>query len=349
MRTHELDYYLPPELIAQQPTAKRSQSRLLILDRQSGQLTDTTFSKITDYLKAGDCLVLNDTKVLAARFFARRETGAELEALFLEQDCPSIWQVMLKGARKVKPKETIFLKDKSMTDFCTAEVMEKPQQGQCRLKINTDANLETILNKIGFAPLPPYIKRGKDPAQNKTDARRYQTVYAQKNGAIAAPTAGLHFTGPLLEELKNAGIKLAYLTLHVGVGTFKPITADNLQQHQMHSERFIIDKQNAQIINRTKEKGGRVIAVGTTSVRALEAAAVGSKVKPVNTATKLFITPGYEFKIIDCMVTNFHLPKSTLLALVAAFAGLEKILAAYHHAAEQRYRFYSYGDAMLII
>jgi S-adenosylmethionine:tRNA ribosyltransferase-isomerase len=236
-----------------------------------------------------------------------------------------------------------------MKDFCAAEVMEKTQQGRCRLKINTDANLETVLEKIGFAPLPPYIKRNKDLAQNKIDARRYQTVYAQKTGAIAAPTAGLHFTDRLLEQLKAAGIQLAYLTLHVGTGTFKPITEENLQQHQMHQERFIIDRQNAQIINRTKEKGGRVIAVGTTSVRALEAAAAGSKLKAVNTATKLFIKPGYEFRIIDGMITNFHLPKSTLLALVAAFAGLEKILAAYQHAAEKKYRFYSYGDAMLII
>ena len=349
MRTQELNYYLPPELIAQQPAAKRSQSQLLILERQGGQFTDGTFGKIADYLKAGDCLVLNDTKVLAARFFARRKTGGELEALFIQEDSPCIWQVMLKGSRKVKPKETIRLMDKKMNDFCAAEVMEKAQQGRCRLKINTDANLETVLEKIGFAPLPPYIKRNKDLAQNKIDARRYQTVYAQKTGAIAAPTAGLHFTDQLLEQLKAAGVQLAYLTLHVGTGTFKPITEENLQQHQMHQERFIIDKQNAQIINRTKEKGGRVIAVGTTSVRALETAAAGSKVKAVNTATKLFITPGYEFRIIDGMITNFHLPKSTLLALVAAFAGLEKILAAYRHAAEQRYRFYSYGDAMLII
>jgi len=349
MRTQELDYYLPPELIAQQPASTRSLSHLLILDRQSGQFTDSTFSKIADYLKTGDCLVLNDTKVLAARFFAHRKTGGELEALFLQEDSPCIWQVMLKGTRKVKPKETIFLKDKTMKDFCTAEVMEKLQQGQCRLKINTDAGLETVLEKIGFAPLPPYIKRNKDLTQNKIDARRYQTVYAQKTGAIAAPTAGLHFTDRLLKQLKTVGVQLAYLTLHVGIGTFKPITEENLQQHQMHQEQFIIDRQNAKIINRTKEKGGRVIAVGTTSVRALETAAAGSKVKAINTATKLFIKPGYEFRIIDGMITNFHLPKSTLLALVAAFAGLEKILAAYRHAAEKRYRFYSYGDAMLII
>jgi len=392
MKTEKLNYYLPPELIAQQPTDIRSSSRLLVLNRSGSELIDSQFSNIGDFLSPGDCLVLNDTKVLQARFFARRSSGGKLEGLFLAESEPGTWEVMLKGARKVKPGDELYLKDKAKKDFCRAVVLEKEGDGRCRLKIertplsNTLQNgnpadtptgsdkissIDTVLDKIGFPPLPPYIKRGADPAAAAIDKLRYQTVYARKAGAVAAPTAGLHFTNQLIEQLKQAGIRFAYITLHVGTGTFKPITAENLQDHQIHQERFSIDEENARIINTAKKQGSRIIAVGTTSARTLETVATRSRIEatspvrspyrrrsspqwqlPSNGAgeeTKLFIKPGYKFKIIDAMVTNFHLPKSTLLALVAAFAGLENILAAYNHAIEQRYRFYSYGDAMLIL
>lgn len=349
MKTEKLNYYLPPKLIAQQPSGIRSDSKLLVFNRHSSELTDSTFSKIGDFLLPGDCLVLNDTKVLPARFFGGRGSGGKLEALFLSESTAGVWEVMLKGARKVRQGEIVCLKDKTKNDFCEAEILEKAEQGKCLLKIKADENAETILERIGFPPLPPYIKRGKDQSQAAKDKLRYQTVYAEHAGAVAAPTAGLHFTNELIEQLKQAGICFAYVTLHVGEGTFKPITADSLEGHKMHEEQFSIDKKNAQIINTTKEKGGRIIAVGTTSTRTLETIATGPQVKAARGKTELFIKPGYKFKIVDAMITNFHLPKSTLLALVAAFAGLENILSAYQHAVEQKYRFYSYGDAMLII
>ncbi|MDD5063494.1 MAG: tRNA preQ1(34) S-adenosylmethionine ribosyltransferase-isomerase QueA [Phycisphaerae bacterium] len=348
MKTDKLDYYLPAELIAQQPADVRSESKLLVLQRCSGELTDSVFSKIGDFLISGDCLVLNDTRVLPARFFGQRGSGGKLEALFLAER-GGVWEVMLKGAGKVKQGETICLKDKMENNFCEAEILDKGSEGKCLLKIKADANAEAILEKIGFPPLPPYIKRGRDREQAAIDNLRYQTVYARHNGAIAAPTAGLHFTDELIEQLKQAGIRFAYITLHVGEGTFKPVTTDNLEEHKIHQEQFSIDEENAQLINAVKEKGGRIIAVGTTSVRVLETIGGGSKIKAAASATSLFIKPGYTFKAVDAMITNFHLPKSTLIALAAAFSGLENILTAYQHAVEQRYRFYSYGDAMLII
>ena len=362
MRTEKLNYRLPRELIAQQPTDIRSDSRLLVFTRCGGELVDSRFSRIGDFLLPGDCLVLNDTKVLPARFFGQRASGGKLEGLFLAESAPGVWEVMLRGARKVKSGESIYLgshfanflqngvppNDKKKGDFWKAEVLEKIGQGIWRLKIETDAGAETILDKIGFPPRPPYIKRGRDLSEAAIDKLRYQTVYAHKAGAVAAPTAGLHFTDELIEQLKNKQVGFAYITLHVGVGTFKPIAAESLEEHEIHQERFSIDEENALIINATKEKGGRIIAIGTTSVRALETVAIRSRVEAIKGATKLFIRPGYKFRIIDAMITNFHLPKSTLLALVAAFAGLEETLSAYRHAINKRYRFYSYGDAMLI-
>jgi S-adenosylmethionine:tRNA ribosyltransferase-isomerase len=228
-------------------------------------------------------------------------------------------------------------------------LLEKTGHGKCRLRVEAGEDTQAVLERIGFPPLPPYIKRDDDPAVAAEDDRRYQTIYARQSGAVAAPTAGLHFTETLIEELKQAGITFAFITLHVGAGTFKPVTAENLEDHKIHKERFSIDNGNAGIINTAKEKGGRIIAVGTTSARVLETVAAGSRVKAAAGTTDLFIMPGCKFKMVDAMITNFHLPKSTLLALAAAFAGLENILAAYNHAIEQRYRFYSYGDAMLII
>jgi S-adenosylmethionine:tRNA ribosyltransferase-isomerase len=348
MKTEKLQFDLPVELIAQQPTAVRSDARLLVVNRRSGELIDSRFGKVGDFLRPGDCLVLNDTKVLPARFFARRGSGGRLEGLFLTESAPGMWEVMLKSARKVKSGEHIYIKDRLKADFCKAEVLEKKQDGRCRLKLEATEDIKAILEEVGFPPLPPYIKRDDDPQVAEADRLRYQTIYARTAGAIAAPTAGLHFTEKLIKQLKQAGICFAYLTLHVGTATFKPITTENIEDHQMHPEKFSLDEQNARVINSTKDKGGRVIAVGTTSTRALETAAVSSQVKAINGVTELFIQPGYEFKIVDAMITNFHLPKSTLLALVAAFAGLENILDAYKHAIEERYRFFSYGDAMLI-
>ncbi len=409
MRTEKLSYDLPPELIAQEPLSVRSDSRLLVLKRCADEILDSRFSRIGDFLSPGDCLVLNDTKVMPARFFARRPTGAKLEGLFLTKDAEGIWTVYLKGTRRLKPGDRLFVQDKHKANFCEAVLLEKVDEGKCRLELKVDAGAQRILDEIGFPPLPPYIKRDDDPAVAAADKSWYQTVYARYAGAVAAPTAGLHFTESLIEQLKQAGIRFAFVTLHVGAGTFKPITAENIEDHQIHREWFSIDQQNAGIINTAKNDGGRIIPVGTTSTRVLETAArqaaatmndgrkderrsgtctagesrarpfdvgatphgcpnafsalgrprraaptkacpePGQRISSIEDGTtELFITPGYQFKMTDALITNFHLPKSSLLALVAAFAGLEKILAAYHHAIQQRYRFYSYGDAMLI-
>jgi S-adenosylmethionine:tRNA ribosyltransferase-isomerase len=349
MRTDELDYELPSGLIAQQPGSVRSESRLLVLNRADGTLTDSKFSRIGEYLSRGHCLVVNDTKVLPARFFARRQTGGKLEGLFLEQLEGGTWQVLLKGAGKVKAGEKIHIKDRSGADRYIAELMERADEGEWMLRVEGGEDFQEVLEQIGFAPLPPYIKRGADVAQDEVDQRRYQTVYANADGAVAAPTAGLHFTDELIKKLKADGIRFASVTLHVGAGTFKPVTTEVLEKHRIHSERFVIDQNSADIINGTKEAGGRIFAVGTTSVRVLESAVKGGKVEAADGRTALFIVPGFEFRIVDAMITNFHLPRSTLLALVAAFGGLGYILAAYRHAVENRYRFYSYGDAMLIL
>ena len=349
MKTEKLNYYLPTELIAQKPVSVRSTSRLLVLNRSGGEMLDSRFSSLGGFLAPGDCLVLNDTKVLPARFFARRATGARLKGLFLAADDDGVWTVYLKGLRKLKAGDEFYIKDRQKADFCKALLLEKIGHGRCRLQIQTKMDAQKAMEIIGFPPLPPYIKRDDDPAKAAEDEKRYQTVYAKQNGAVAAPTAGLHFTELLIGQLKQAGINFAFITLHVGAGTFKPVTAENLEDHKIHQERFSINNENAGIINTAKEKGGRIIAVGTTSTRVLETVADDSRVKAVDGKTDLFIMPGYKFKMVDAMITNFHLPKSTLLALVAAFAGLENILAAYNHAIEQRYRFYSYGDAMLII
>ncbi len=347
MKTSELDYHLPQELVAQQPAKIRSRSRLLVLDRQTGQLIDTRFDKIGDYLRKGDCLVLNDTKVLPARFFGRRQTGGKLEGLFLNQRDNGIWEVMLKGLGKLKNGERIELTSANGVKFCFAQLLEK--EGKCLLRIEIDEPAEKILQSIGFPPLPPYIKRGTDLRQAGKDKLRYQTIYARTPGAVAAPTAGLHFTKELIDNLKNKGIKFAYVTLSVGEGTFKPVTTETLEEHKIHREFFNIDEKNSELINNVRKNGGRIIAVGTTSVRVLETAAVKGQLSSMTGTTELFIKPGYKFKIVDAMITNFHLPKSTLIALVGAFAGLVLIMKAYKHAVEQGYRFYSYGDAMLIL
>jgi S-adenosylmethionine:tRNA ribosyltransferase-isomerase len=277
MLTESLNYELPQELIAQKPVDKRTASRLLVVDRGLDTLTDKTFSDIATYIKPGDCLVLNDTKVLPARFFARRKTGGKLEGLFLEEISASVWQVMLKHSRKIKPGEKIDLVANDKTPFCEMTAIERTEDGQWLLKVHAEGTPEDILSQTGFPPLPPYIKRDDNPENAADDFARYQTVYAKNAGAIAAPTAGMHFTTELMDDLKRSGVKIAYVTLHVGAGTFKPVTAENLADHPMHSERYSLDAENAEIINRTKESGGRVIAVGTTSVRTLEAIAAGGE------------------------------------------------------------------------
>ncbi|MBP7052493.1 MAG: tRNA preQ1(34) S-adenosylmethionine ribosyltransferase-isomerase QueA [Phycisphaerae bacterium] len=350
MKTNQLDYELPSELIAQDPAGVRSESRLLVVDRVSGSVTDSRFSRIVEYLRPGDCLVVNNTKVLPARFFARRATGGGLEALFLsETSTAGVWEVMLKGVRKLKPDETIRIVDGREQDYCTARVIDRQKEGVCLLELDVKDAAETVLDEIGFPPLPPYIRRDHDWSKAQTDRKRYQTVYARASGAVAAPTAGLHFTEDLLGRLSALGVRLAYVTLHVGAGTFKPITAENVEEHEIHHEWYRIDEANAQIINASRAAGGRIIAVGTTVTRVLETVARDGRTLACEGTTNLFVLPGYRFQIVDAMITNFHLPKSTLLALVGAFAGLERMLAAYRHAIEQRYRFYSYGDAMLIL
>ncbi|HIJ66918.1 MAG TPA: tRNA preQ1(34) S-adenosylmethionine ribosyltransferase-isomerase QueA [Planctomycetes bacterium] len=349
MRTKCLNYNLPSELIAQSPNRTRGTSRLLVMDRRAGTVLDRRFADVLEYIGAGDCVVFNNTKVLPARFFARRRTGAKLEALFVSQRRNGLWEVMVKGAGKVKTGEMIVLRNREGVDFHRVKAVERTRDGRWLLDVGSAQNADRILAQIGFAPLPPYIKRNENKQLAKTDLRRYQTVYAEKSGAVAAPTAGLHFTERLLEQLKQKGVRLAFITLHVGPGTFAPIKTEKLEEHKMHAEWFSILPDSANLINDTKQKGGRIIAVGTTSVRTLEAVCRNGKVAPFEGVTDLFIMPGYEFRMVDAMITNFHLPRSSLLALVCAFAGLDKVLEAYHHAVEERYRFYSYGDAMLII
>lgn len=349
MRTEDLNYELPVELIAQEPAKSRTESRLLVLNRSTGELIDRIFADIVDYIEPGDCLVLNDTKVLPARFFARRATGARLEGLFLHEPRPGQWQVMLKNSRKVKIGEQIILIDRNKADWHKVTASERYPDGRWLLEIPDSPDAEEVLSQIGTAPLPPYIKRNENDNQTQADMQRYQTVYARQMGAVAAPTAGLHFTKEMLANLTQKGVQLAYVTLHVGAGTFKPVTTDNLDDHKMHFEAYELAQKDADKINKTIENRRRIIAVGTTSVRTLETIAKNGPIIGAHGQTDLFIQPGYQFKVVNTLITNFHLPKSTLLALVGAFAGMENVLKAYRHAIEHQYRFFSYGDAMLIV
>lgn len=349
MKTDLLDYDLPEHLIAQTPPAQRVQSRLLVLERATGRLTDSQFSNLPTYLRAGDCLVINDTKVLPARFYLQKTTGARLEGLYLGVCADGCWQVMLKNARRVKPGQTVFLLARDGQPFACGQLQSKQADGTAIMAVDSPLSAHQILEQIGYAPLPPYIQRGPDDQRISDDLLRYQTVYARQYGAVAAPTAGLHFDQALLEKIQQMGVYLAAITLHVGLGTFKPIESQTVEQHTMHSEWYSVSPAAAETINRAIAGGGRVIAVGTTSVRTLETVANGRMVQAGCGTTGLFITPGFPFQIVDAMITNFHLPRSTLLALVAAFAGLETIKRAYQHAIEKQYRFYSYGDAMLIL
>lgn len=350
MNTDELNYELPAELIAQTPAEQRKMSRLLVLNREDGSLSDLVFGNLIDYLNAGDCLVLNNTKVIPARFYARKPTGARLEGLFLFEENFGCWRVLLKNVRKIKSGQMLDLLDRNGKPLCRIKAVKiDDNKGQWQLSPETPEDALAVLEKVGFAPLPPYIKRNRQDIRTADDLQRYQTVYAERAGAVAAPTAGLHFDRGLLEAITAKGVNSAYITLHVGVGTFRPIQTDTLEEHPIHEEHYQIDPPAADTINQTIDSGGRIIAVGTTSVRTLETVAENGRVRPEKGRTRLFIRPGYTFQIVDAMVTNFHLPKSTLLALVGAFAGMDRIMNAYQHAIEQKYRFYSYGDAMLIL
>jgi len=357
MKTSDLDYQLPPELIAQSPAPERSASRLLVMDRKSGTLEDKIFSDLPQYLRPGDCLVLNDTKVIPARFFARRPTGGRIEALYIGTAPDGAWQVMLKNARALKIGDKICISAAENQKPVSAKIVSNNGEGHWTIRVDSNLPAHDLLDQIGVMPLPPYIKRTA-PQLTQTactttgieDFARYQTVYADKKGAIAAPTAGLHFTPELMQTLKKQGLIIATCTLHVGIGTFKPVVVDDLADHQMHFESYCLDHENAEIINYAKSKGNRIIPVGTTSVRTLETiAAKHGQIIADSGVTNIFITPGFNFRSTDALITNFHLPKSTLLALVAALASLDFTKKAYFHAIKEQYRFFSYGDAMLIL
>ena len=346
MRIDELHYDLPETLIAQRPAEPRDASRLLVLDRDTGQCTHTQFSRLLEWLRPGDCLVLNQTRVIPARFFARRQTGGRVEGLFLGTTDNGAWQVLLKPSARLKPGEPLAFDPGPGT----LTLVESRGQGHWVIQSDETGPAHEVLERVGQTPLPPYIKRSQGDPQDTHDRQRYQTVYAAEPGAVAAPTAGLHFTRELLDAAQQVGLNLARVTLHVGLGTFKPITVDSLDRHEIHQETYWLDDQTADLLNRTRAEGGRIVCVGTTSVRVIETCAASTGLlEPAHGQTRLFIYPPYRFRAVDAMITNFHLPGSTLLALVFAFASREQILDAYQQAIDQRYRFYSYGDAMLIL
>jgi len=342
----DLQYDLPPELIAQTPIEPRDASRLLVLERATGRVTHACFGEVRGLMRAGDALVVNRTEVVPARFFATRATGGAVEGLFLSVAADGCWLTLLKAGGRLRAGEKLQFRDGPWA----MELVEARGEGEWLIRPEVDLPAHTILERVGRTPLPPYIRRSKDDPREGEDRGRYQTVYAEQPGAVAAPTAGLHFTPELLDELTALGVGVARLTLHVGLGTFKPVTAERLEEHRMHSEIYELPASAAEQINRARAAGGRTVCVGTTTVRTLETCADdGGTVHPGTGGTDLFIYPPYRFKAVDVLLTNFHLPGSTLLALVFAFAGREATLAAYQQAIDRRYRFYSYGDAMLIL
>ena len=340
MKRQDFYYELPEELIAQDPLEDRSSSRLLVLDKESGAVSHHVFKEITDYLHEGDCLVINDTKVIPARLIGSKVgTEAKIEILLLKRKENNIWETLVKPGKKAKIGTKISFGE----GLLVGEVVDIVDEGNRLIQFTYEGIFEEILDKLGQMPLPPYITHQLE------DKNRYQTVYAIHTGSAAAPTAGLHFTPELLEEIERKGIDIARITLHVGLGTFRPVKVDEITEHHMHSEFFQIDEEAAMKINRAKDSGKRVICVGTTSCRTIESAADETgHLKACSGWTEIFIYPGYQFKILDCLITNFHLPESTLIMLVSALAGREHVLAAYEEAVKERYRFFSFGDAMLI-
>ena len=341
MNVKDYDYDLPEELIAQDPLEDRSSSRLMVLDRQTGDVEHRHFTDILEYLHPGDCLVINNTKVIPARLFGVKEdTQAKIEVLLLKRKENDIWETLVKPGKKAKPGTKLVFGD----GLLTAEVVDVVEEGNRLIQFHYDGIFEEILDQLGQMPLPPYI------THQLKDKNRYQTVYAKYDGSAAAPTAGLHFTKELLQKVKDMGVDIAEVTLHVGLGTFRPVKVDNVLDHHMHSEFYMVSQEAADKINRAKESGHRVIAVGTTSTRTLEAAAdENGRLHETSGWTEIFIYPGYQFKVIDALITNFHLPQSTLVMLVSALAGREHVLHAYEIAVKERYRFFSFGDSMMIL
>lgn len=339
MKVSEFNYDLPEELIAQTPIAKRDTSRLMVLNRKKQTMEHKIFKDILEFLRPGDCLVRNNTKVIPARLYGEKDTGAKVEFLLLHQIEGDIWEVMVRPGRKILQGAQIVFGD----GILKATVLEVLENGNRKVQFTYQGIFNEILEQIGMMPLPPYIK------ERLKEKDRYQTVYAQYEGSAAAPTAGLHFTQELLEEIKKKGVEIANVTLHVGIGTFRPVKVETIEEHDMHSEHFYIKQEDADKINKAKQSGNRVIAIGTTSCRVLETIAdEQGLVKQTEADTKIFIYPGYQFKCIDGLITNFHLPESTLIMLVSALAGKDFVMRAYEEAVKEKYRFFSFGDAMLI-
>ena len=339
MKTSDFDYELPPELIAQTPLERRDASRLMTLDKATGEIGHRYFYELPSLLRPGDCLVLNDSRVLPARLIGRRESGGAAEVLLLTDKGDKTWECLVRPGRKLREGARVTFGDGDLT----AEVVQVLPDGNRLVKFDYEGIFLEVLERLGKMPLPPYIK------EELQDRERYQTVYSKEVGSAAAPTAGLHFTKELLQEVRDMGVKVCYVTLHVGLGTFRPVAEENLEEHDMHSEYCTISRETAETINETKRRGGRVICVGTTSCRTLESwAGDDGAMKESAGWTNIYIYPGYRFKVMDALVTNFHLPQSTLIMLVSALAGREHVLAAYEEAVKERYRFFSFGDAMFI-
>ena len=341
MKTSDFYFDLPKELIAQDPLEDRSASRLLVLNKETGEMEHRIFKDIVEYLNLGDCLVINDTKVIPARLFGSKVgTDAKIEILLLKRRENDIWETLVKPGKKVRPGTKIAFGE----GLLMGEVLEVAEEGNRLIRFTYDGIFEEILDQLGQMPLPPYI------THQLKDKNRYQTVYAKHDGSAAAPTAGLHFTPELLEKIKEKGVRIAHVTLHVGLGTFRPVKVEDVTAHHMHSEFYVVEEDQAELINRTKTEGGKVVCVGTTSCRTIESAADDQGILHAGSGwTDIFIYPGYRFKILDRLITNFHLPESTLLMLVSALAGKEHIEAAYKEAVKEKYRFFSFGDAMLIV
>ena len=350
MRIEDFDYELPEELIAQTPMEQRDKCRLMVLDREHKTVEHRHFYDILNYVNSGDCLVLNDSRVIPARMYGTKEsTGAHIEMLLIKRIEGDRWECMVRPGKRLHDGDTVLFEGRTGT-VLRAEILgyHDPENGTRLVEFSYNGIFMEVLEDIGSMPLPPYITR---PAED-SDKEMYQTVYSRIDGSVAAPTAGLHFTKELLQKAQEKGVRIAYVTLHVGIGTFRPVKVDVIEEHKMHFEECSIDEENASVINETIEKGGRIISVGTTSTRTLESMAVPEdgryRIKAGETSTGIFIYPGYSFKVVDALITNFHLPKSTLIMLVSALYDREEILKAYKIAVEERYRFFSYGDAMLI-
>ena len=341
MNVKDFYFELPQELIAQDPLEDRAASRLLVLDKKTGDITHRGCRDVLEYLHPGDCLVINDTKVIPARLYGvKRDTGAKIEILLLKRREKDVWETLVKPGKKAKPGTVLDFGD----GILTGTVEETVDEGNRLIRFSYEGRFEEILDRLGQMPLPPYI------THQLKDKNRYQTVYAKHDGSAAAPTAGLHFTKELLKEIQDKGVEIAHVTLHVGLGTFRPVKVENVQDHHMHSEFYIVEESEAEKINRAKQAGNRVVCVGTTSCRTVESASTEEGLVKAGTGwTDIFIYPGYRFKVLDALITNFHLPESTLVMLVSALAGREHILHAYEEAIKERYRFFSFGDAMLIL